>query len=78
MQAVAAVLLVVALATHITEVRASVTHTVHIRSQVPVVTTVLWPVAVQVGFVGLSIVILVTAFNGVTEEHEVQSLYPSV
>lgn len=32
----------------------------------------------QVGFVGLSIVILVTACNGITEEHEVQLLYRSV
>ena len=77
-QAVAAVILVAALATHITEVRASVTHSVHVSSQEPVATTALWPVALQVGFVGLSIVILVTALNGITEEHEVQLLYRSV
>lgn len=77
MQAGAAVILVLALASHVTEVRTNDIACSGLPA-VPACTmmlAILWLGVLQVGFVGLSITIVVTALNGLTEEHEVQSLY---
>ena len=67
-QAVAAVITVIALAAHVTEVRATYLVASVCRWQ----SSSLRAVGLQVGFVGLAITVIVTAFNGVTEEHHVR------